>query len=115
MSATERFAEFAGQEIRVTNEDGHPLFMYVLAEGDLDEDALEELIGDLHPNGSLDEGWTVVAIEGEIEDGEADAGGFIAIHEENDKAYLCDSGTIVPFKGPASEITIRPGHGDGHS
>ncbi len=89
--------------------------MYVLAEGDLDEDGMEELIADLHPKGALDEGWVVVAIEGEIEDGEAEAGGFIAIHEENDKAYLCDSGTIVPFDGSATELTIRPGHGDGRS
>lgn len=110
MKATEHFAKLAGQQVRVMNNDGYPLFMYVLAEGDLDEAGVAEFMGDTHPKGALEAGWTVVAIEGEVEDNEVQGGDFIAVHDDTDKAYLCTSGTVVYFRGPASEIAMQPGH-----
>ena len=86
---------------------GTPLFHYVLREDDLDDDGMEELLGNLHPNGELEDGWTVVAIEGHIEEGEAEAGGFIAVHQGEDRAYLCDEGTIRHLDGAASSLPIQ--------
>lgn len=87
-----------------------PLFHYVLAEGDLEEDMMEELIENLHPEGELEEGWEIVSIEGTIEEGEAEAGGFIAVHDGDDLAYLCDEGSIRKLSQPASKLTIIEGH-----
>lgn len=87
-----------------------PLFHYVLADGDLDEEMMEELVENLHPEGELEEGWTIVSIEGTIEEGEAEAGGFLAVHDEDDRAFLCDEGTIRALSQPASALKLVPGH-----
>ena len=110
MKATEHFAKFAGQHVRVINNPGDPIFVYVLADGDLDESGMADFMGDLHPKGALEPGWTVVAVEGEVEDNEASAGGFIAVHDATDTGYASESGTKIPLRGPASKFTILPGH-----
>ncbi len=81
--------------------------MRVLAPGEIDEEAMEEFLGDLHPQGEIEDGYQVVAIEGRIEEGEIDAGGFIAVNEDENRAYLCDEGTVRFLEGPASEIVIE--------
>jgi hypothetical protein len=83
-----------------------PIFLYVFTSDDLDPDGVAEVVGDLHPDGKLEAGWTVVAIEGEIEEGEAQASGFLCVHDAEDKAYMCDEGTIRPLAVPASQLQI---------
>ena len=89
-----------------------PLFQYVLTNDDLDEEGIEELLANLHPEGELEDGWKVVAIEGTVDENEAEAGGFIAVSDSEDRAYLCDEGTIRFLDGAASDLTIYEGHDD---
>ena len=108
MKSPSAFAVHAGHQVRVIDPQAMgPLFMRVLAEGEVGEEALADFLGDSHPRGEIEEGYRVVAVEGEIEEGEIRGGGFIAVNENDDRAYLCDSGTIRFFEGPASEIKIE--------
>lgn len=102
------FLNFAGQDVRVFDPQAMgPLFMRVLEEDEIDEDAMEEFVADVHPAGALEPGYRVIAIEGEVEDGEIHAGGFIALHEGENRAYLCDSGTVRFFQGAASDVRVE--------
>lgn len=108
MSTLRNFHQYAGKQVRVTDPQAMgPLFMRVLAKGEIDDEAMEEFLGDLHPDGALEDGYQVIAIEGDIEEGEIDAGGFIAVNADEDRAYLCDSGTIRFLEGAASEIEVE--------
>ena len=109
MSTHNSLSAYAGRDVRVLDpKAAGPLFMRVLAEGEVSADALEEFVGEAHPDGALEDGYRVIAVEGDIEDGEIHAGGFIAVHEGENRAYLCDSGTIRFFDGLASEIKVEP-------
>ena len=110
MGAVARFKEYAGQRVRVM--DGSiPLYVYVLRDDDLDEAGMRELLAEVHPPGTgepLGGGWQVVAIEGEVDEGEkdAEASGLLAIHDVDDKAYICDEGRIRHLTELASELAI---------
>ena len=108
MSGYGNFGKFLGKNVRVIDSEAMgPLFMRVLEIDEIDDDAMEEFLGDLHPNGELEAGYRVVAIEGDIEEGEIDAGGFIAVNADDDRAYLCDAGTIRFFEDAASDLAIE--------
>ena len=104
MSAIAKFQKFAGKEILVAESHSHA---YVPRPDQLD-DLAQIVIEDTHPDEMLEDGWTVVAILGAFEEGQlVQPEGFIAVHEADDKAYVCDEGSVDFIDKPASQLTIE--------
>lgn len=72
------------------------------------EELIEEAVENLHPNGELEEGWAVVAIGAYFEEGEmVQCDSFLAIHVQEDRAYISDEGSLRFLEEPASKLTLE--------
>ncbi len=99
-----QFRKFAGKHVRVA-EAAHSF--YIPTEDELEEMG-EEVVEDLHPEGTLEPGYEFVGVSGAFEEGElVQSDAFLAIHEGDDKAYISDEGTITELDVRASALTIE--------
>lgn len=104
MDPLSRFKKFAGKEIIVAESGSHAYVPTAEQHDDLAQIVAE----DTHPDEEVEDGYSVVAILGAFEEGElVQPEGFIAVNAADDKAYVCDEGSITEYEVPASKLTIE--------